>query len=318
MKKLVLIIILTLTFYFILGIENIKAWKIECIYEGNYDRQIVDQYCGATVTHYIEIRVNFSPPSSSLKFSSAKIEKESSSMKYTGYCAGGFFEPKISTKAKGILEEYKYPFIFDPENDRELPDGSIPRGGDGGGGGGGGSRGDGSGLSLRCPPFLACYGNRKEELIFTIGDKETKIDSFYFNTNLDLKQTIIIDDVTPKEVETYKNPGKLGDLRIPYYSSIPLDCSDFEDSEGNIIKEIYKLVMIVVPILVILLGSLDFAKAIFAGNDENMKKFQMDFLKRLLAAVILFLAPSIIRLMLYLAVEKAGIVVPNLILCFFE
>ena len=48
------------------------------------------------------------------------------------------------------------------------------------------------------------------------------------------------------------------------------------------------------PVLVIILGILDFVKALAAQDDDAMKKAQGKFVKRLIAAVVLFLLPLII------------------------
>ena len=58
------------------------------------------------------------------------------------------------------------------------------------------------------------------------------------------------------------------------------------------------LVKIIVPVLVIVLGSLDFVSAIFSQDDGNMKKAQTKFIKRLIIAVAIFVAPSILKFIL--------------------
>lgn len=108
--------------------------------------------------------------------------------------------------------------------------------------------------------------------------------------------------------------------------SIHISCEDFEYVEkdedgkiiksGNIIKEIYGIVMIIAPILVILLGSLDYAKATFASDEDAVKKAQANFMKRILAAILLFLLPSIIKVMFAIAID-AGIEISRPIFCIF-
>ncbi len=50
------------------------------------------------------------------------------------------------------------------------------------------------------------------------------------------------------------------------------------------------------PILLILLTSFDFAKVVFDGKKENMDKAKNNFLKRLVAALIIFFAPDLVKL----------------------
>ena len=67
------------------------------------------------------------------------------------------------------------------------------------------------------------------------------------------------------------------------------------------IKRILTYVRIIVPILVIVLGMTDFARAMLAGKEEEMKKAQTTFFYRLIIAAAIFLVPSIIELLLDLA-----------------
>lgn len=60
-------------------------------------------------------------------------------------------------------------------------------------------------------------------------------------------------------------------------------------------------VRIITPIILILLTSLDFAKAVFADEKDGMKKAKDNFLKRAVAALIIFLAPTIVSALLSLA-----------------
>ena len=57
-------------------------------------------------------------------------------------------------------------------------------------------------------------------------------------------------------------------------------------------------VRIITPIILILLTSLDFAKAVFADEKDGMKKAKDNFLKRAVAALIIFLAPTIVSALL--------------------
>ena len=63
---------------------------------------------------------------------------------------------------------------------------------------------------------------------------------------------------------------------------------------------ILDIIKIAVPILLIIMGSIDFAKAIIAGKDDEIKKSQSTFIKRVIAAVIVFFVPTIVGLLLSL------------------
>lgn len=60
-------------------------------------------------------------------------------------------------------------------------------------------------------------------------------------------------------------------------------------------------IRIIVPILIIVLGMLDFGKAVLAGKEDNMKKAQSTFIKRLIAGVIVFFVPLLVDLVMDLA-----------------
>ena len=72
-------------------------------------------------------------------------------------------------------------------------------------------------------------------------------------------------------------------------------------SLAYLINSILKYIRIIVPILIILLGSLDFAKAVVAGKEDEMKKAQTIFVKRLIAGIIVFFVPVIVNLIMQLA-----------------
>ena len=60
-------------------------------------------------------------------------------------------------------------------------------------------------------------------------------------------------------------------------------------------------IRVIVPILIIVLGMLDFSKAVFAGKEDNMKKAQSTFIKRLIAGVLVFFVPVLVDVIMYLA-----------------
>ncbi len=80
------------------------------------------------------------------------------------------------------------------------------------------------------------------------------------------------------------------------------DCTKlFGDDFISLMDEIMKWIRIFVPILLIGFGILDFTKATFSSSDENMKKSREKFFKRVAAAVLVFLAPIFVKLILNLA-----------------
>jgi hypothetical protein len=64
------------------------------------------------------------------------------------------------------------------------------------------------------------------------------------------------------------------------------------------IANIIRWVKYIVPVAVIVLGILDFIKAISADKEDEMKKAQQRFIRRLIAASLIFIAPFIIEFIL--------------------
>lgn len=70
------------------------------------------------------------------------------------------------------------------------------------------------------------------------------------------------------------------------------------ESIVSMVYNVLKWAKYIAPVLVIILSILDFIKAIAAQNDDDMKKAQGKFVKRLIVAALLFLLPLIINFML--------------------
>lgn len=69
----------------------------------------------------------------------------------------------------------------------------------------------------------------------------------------------------------------------------------------NMIKTVINVTKILIPVLLIGLGIVDFVQAVFAGNEDKMKKAQSRFIKRLIIGVIIFLIPSVLKALLTIA-----------------
>ena len=62
-----------------------------------------------------------------------------------------------------------------------------------------------------------------------------------------------------------------------------------------------KWIRIAVPLLLIGLGIMDFSKGVFSSKEEDMKKSRERFIKRIIAALMVFLVPIFVNLVLDLA-----------------
>ncbi len=90
------------------------------------------------------------------------------------------------------------------------------------------------------------------------------------------------------------------------------DCEDlFGKGTIDLINEIMKWIRIMVPLLLIVFGILDFSKATFSSGEDNMKKIREKFFRRIIAAILVFLSPIFIKLILKLANSVWGWISPE-------
>lgn len=65
----------------------------------------------------------------------------------------------------------------------------------------------------------------------------------------------------------------------------------------SVVNSIVKLIQIGVPLLLIIFGMLDLGKAVMAQKEDEIKKGQQTFIKRLIAAAIVFFVVAIVQLL---------------------
>lgn len=72
----------------------------------------------------------------------------------------------------------------------------------------------------------------------------------------------------------------------------------------KLIHRIYLVFQIVVPLILIILGSIDFVKSIIAQKEDEIKKGQQIFIKRLIVGVIIFFIFSIVKIVVSLVADN--------------
>lgn len=65
-----------------------------------------------------------------------------------------------------------------------------------------------------------------------------------------------------------------------------------------IVSFILGIIQWVVPIILIILGTFDLVKAVTAGKEDDIKKGQKTLIKRVIAAVIVFLVPLLVSILM--------------------
>lgn len=90
------------------------------------------------------------------------------------------------------------------------------------------------------------------------------------------------------------------------------DCASlFGDELVEKINDFMDIFKIAVPILLIGFGIVDFTKAVFSSKEDDMTKSKKTFFKRIIAAILVFIAPIFINLILSLANEVWGNITPD-------
>ena len=74
-----------------------------------------------------------------------------------------------------------------------------------------------------------------------------------------------------------------------------------ENSIAYMINNVLGYVRIIVPILIILFGTLDLAKCVMAGREDEIRKAQSTFIRRLIAGVAVFFVPMLVNIIMDLA-----------------
>jgi len=138
-------------------------------------------------------------------------------------------------------------------------------------------------------------------------------------TELFLASTVYLDihsselDLTDDEIDLIKNlRGKFEELGKDRGVYVIVDCEGLLGQDLiDKINSYLNIIKIAIPILLIGLGVIDFTKAIFAGDDGEMKKAQQNFMKRIFIAVLIFLVPTVLNLILQLANHVWPIIEPS-------
>lgn len=68
----------------------------------------------------------------------------------------------------------------------------------------------------------------------------------------------------------------------------------------SIAKVVVRIIQILVPIALIIWGSIDIGKAVIAGDEKKIKEAQKPFVKRIVAAIIVFLIPWLVNIVMSL------------------
>ncbi len=98
--------------------------------------------------------------------------------------------------------------------------------------------------------------------------------------------------------------------------NLGVDCNGLFTREGvDLIRKYLNYFRIAGPIILIIMVAFDLTKAVIVGDDQMMKKVQKSVLNRFIACVLLFLVPTIVRILLGLEGVREKIEIPDDPIC---
>ena len=154
-----------------------------------------------------------------------------------------------------------------------------------------------------CPTTLMVNRNITEANV-TDGVSGTIIDTNISFSGSGTSYPLVKDGVAGKNLITGVEASYQFSFDIKFNKVSILSCDDlFKGNESllQLIKTLVTVIKILVPILLIVLGSLDFAQAVFAASEDQIKKAQSKFVKRLIIGAVIFMIPSVLKVILTLA-----------------
>lgn len=130
------------------------------------------------------------------------------------------------------------------------------------------------------------------EVLYILYYETVEVDRFFIFDN------ISDDEYTDKFAKFVlsKEPDNSGASEMPDNTCESL----FSENLLKKLQEYFDIFKIVVPILVLVLSSLDFAKSVLNNDSDDFRKSQLKFAKRLVLAVVFFLLPILLSFLLKL------------------
>lgn len=112
--------------------------------------------------------------------------------------------------------------------------------------------------------------------------------------------------------ETYNN-----------YSPATVSCGDglltsIPNAIPNVVSIAYTIIQIAVPVILVVMGSLDLFKGITAQKEDEMKKGQQMFVKRLVAAALIFFVFVIVKVVVSFVADGSSVAIMECAECFIN
>lgn len=111
-------------------------------------------------------------------------------------------------------------------------------------------------------------------------------------------------------------------LSTPIYAADVKGCSiignnvQIDVKIANTVHTVVLIIQIVVPVLLVVFGMIDLVKSVIAGKEDEIKKSQMTFVKRLIAGALVFFVFVIVKMLVSFVADDDGIM--NCANCFLN
>lgn len=120
---------------------------------------------------------------------------------------------------------------------------------------------------------------------------------------------IFVDNVG---AETYNN-----------YSPATVSCGDglltgIPNAIPKVLSIAYTIIQIAVPVVLVVTGTLDLFKGITAQKEDEMKKGQQMFIKRLIAAALIFFVFVIVKVIISFVADESSVAIMECAECFIN
>lgn len=74
-----------------------------------------------------------------------------------------------------------------------------------------------------------------------------------------------------------------------------------------VVRSVYVIIQVITPVILIIFGLIDLVKGIASSKEDEIKKGQQAFIKRLVSAVILFFVFSLVKLVVSVASDNSKV-----------
>lgn len=93
---------------------------------------------------------------------------------------------------------------------------------------------------------------------------------------------------------------------LPILMSASEACDKIPDQITGITSLLYQLILVGVPIILVVMGMMDFGRAVMAGKEDEIKASQKLFIRRLISAALVFLILFLVKFVVELVATDPG------------